>query len=150
MDENSTCSMEEKREKVEKVGESSKNHGDVSFDMVFSCLPNQAVVGGNNTVMDDNDPLNTESDQHFKLEECLDKSMAHDPSRVNSNIGQEMEVDKQVIDANPVCLHGGLEKVETISVSIASHSNVCADSTSNQVGVVGDDKVLSNLTVEVP
>jgi hypothetical protein len=165
VDENPTCSMEEQREKVEKVAESSKNHGDVSSDLVFSCLPNQAIVGGNNTVMDDKDPLNTESDQHSKLEECLDKSMAHDPSQVNSNIGQdvevdkqvidaelvnsnigqEMEVDKQVIDAEPVCLQGGLEKVEvqsvkveTVCVSTASHSHVCGDSTSNQVEIVGE------------
>ncbi|XP_059458378.1 uncharacterized protein LOC132187973 isoform X2 [Corylus avellana] len=176
MDENPTCSMEEQWEKVEKVGESSKNHGDAS------CLPNQAIVEGNNTVMDDKDPLNTESDQHLKLEECLDKSMAHDPSQVNSNIGQdmevdkqvidaelvnsnigqEMEVDKQVIDAEPVCLRGGLEKVEeqsvkveTVCLSTASHSHVCGDSTSNQVGIVGEaaaghDKVLSDSNVEVP
>ncbi|KAE7996915.1 hypothetical protein FH972_001593 [Carpinus fangiana] len=154
VDENPTCSMEEHWEKVEKVAESSKNHGDVSSDLVFSCLPNQAIVGGNNTEMDDKDPLNTESDQHSKLEECLDKSMAHDPS--------QMEVDKQVIDAEPVCLHGGLEKVEeqsvkveTVCVSTATYSHVCGDSTSNQVGIVGEaaaghDKVLSDSNVEVP
>jgi hypothetical protein len=129
-DENSTCSIEEQQKKVEKVGGSFENHSDVSSDPVSSHLSNQVIVAGDNIVMDDKGPLNSESDQHFKPEECVEKSTA----QVNSNIGQEMEVDKQGIDAEAVCLHAGLEKieeqavmVETVCVSTASPGNVSAD-----------------------
>ena len=155
-DKKSTCSVEEQQKEVEKVGGSFENHGHVSSDPVSSHLLNQVVVRGDDMVMDDKGPLNPESDQHFKLEECIDKSSA----QVNSNIGQEMEVDKYGIDSAPVCLHAGLEKVEhslkveTISMSTASQGNVSPDSTSTQVVIVVDaaakDDKISVPNVEVP
>ncbi|KAL4621361.1 hypothetical protein ACB092_06G221900 [Castanea dentata] len=155
-DKKSTCSVEEQQKKVEKVGGSFENHSHVSSDPVSSHLSNQVVVRGDDMVTDDKGPLNSESDQHFKLEECIEKSSA----QVNSNIGQEMEVDKYGIDSAPVCLHAGLEKVEhsvkveTICMSTASHGNVSSDSTSTQVVIVVDsvakDDKISVPNVEVP
>lgn len=155
-DKKSSCSVEEQQKKVEKVGGSFENHSHVSSDPVSSHLSNQVVVGGDDRVTDDKGPLNSESDQHFKLEECIDKSSA----QANSNIGQEMEVDKYGIDSAPVCLHAGLEKVEhsvkveTICRSTASHGNVSSDSTSTQVVIVVDsaakDDKISVPNVEVP
>ncbi|KAL0002917.1 hypothetical protein SO802_016698 [Lithocarpus litseifolius] len=155
-DKKSNCSVEEQQKKVEKVGGSFENHSHVSSDPVSSHLSNQVVVRGDDMVTDDKGPLNSESDQHFKLEECVDKSSA----QVNSNIGQVMEVEKYGIDSAPVCLHAGLEKVEhsvkveTICMSTASHGNVSSDSTSTQVVIIVDaaakDDKISVPNVEVP
>lgn len=155
-DKKSTCSVEEQQKKVEKVGGSFENHSHVSSDPVSSHLSNQVVVRDDDMVTDDKGPLNSESGQHFKLEESIDKSSA----QVNSNIGQEMEVDKYGIDSASVCLHAGLEKVEhsvkveTICMSTASHGNVSSDSTSTQVVIVVDaaakDDKISVPNVEVP
>ncbi|KAL6290782.1 hypothetical protein ACE6H2_008292 [Prunus campanulata] len=70
-------------------------------------LPTEVVPGGVVSVTDGGSPSNAVKDQHSKHEESIDKNMVHDIAQIESNTGQEMEVDSQVNDAGQVGLDGG-------------------------------------------
>ncbi|BFG22508.1 hypothetical protein CerSpe_087820 [Prunus speciosa] len=70
-------------------------------------LPTEVVPGGVVSVTDGGGPSNAVKDQHSKHEESIDKNMVHDIAQIESNTGQEMEVDSQVNDAGQVGLDGG-------------------------------------------
>ncbi|KAI5346166.1 hypothetical protein L3X38_014045 [Prunus dulcis] len=70
-------------------------------------LPTEVVPGGVVSVTDGGSPSNSVKDQHSKHEKSIDKNMVHDIAQIESNTGQEMEVDSQVNDAGQVGLDGG-------------------------------------------
>ncbi|GAV70265.1 PWWP domain-containing protein [Cephalotus follicularis] len=99
-----------------------------------------------------------EKDQQSKHEDSLDQGMAPTCAQVDSNIKEEMEADKQVIDTEQIGLEHQQEKIETAGGSTEDHDNVCADpkfpSQPTQVileGEVGevDYNVLSNPNFDV-
>lgn len=130
------------------IGGVSENQSDVNAESWSSCQQTQMVVESEVTVTDHKVVSVSEQDESLKLGEYFDNNMACDIPQVESNVGQEMEVDVQVQDAQQVDSGGGQEKVfdsnsevpgPTEHLKSEDHQENTADA--QQVGLHGEQQI---------